>query len=79
MVIEKGWSGFTLGQSGTKNRHTVWFKHVKYDLTKEKTIYSHDAECIYIYNPKMKLAVAEEKNVPVAAEEKKELPQPSKK
>ena len=37
MVITKGWSGVTLGKAGTWAKNTAFFKHVKYELTEEKT------------------------------------------
>ena len=45
MVVEKGWSGVTLGNDGT-----AYFKDVSYRLTKEKTRDSPHVSCIHIYD-----------------------------
>ena len=37
MVVEKEWSGFTLGKKGTNVGNTVFFKHVDYSLVPSKT------------------------------------------
>ena len=51
MVIEKGWSGVTLGKAGGPQRNRAFFKHVNYELTEEKTRGNGVVECIWIYNP----------------------------
>ena len=45
MVVEKGWSGVTLGNDGT-----AYFKDVLYKLTKDKTRASKHVKAIYIHD-----------------------------
>ena len=49
LCIEKGWSGLTVGVEGD-----VFFKHVEYELTEEKTSESQNSKCIYIYKKPQK-------------------------
>ena len=37
LCIERGWSGLTIGAPDTPAAGSVFFKHVEYELTKEKT------------------------------------------
>lgn len=46
MVVDNGWSGFTIG----KNERGCWFKKSFYHLTSEKTRPNPSAKCIYIYS-----------------------------
>ena len=52
MVISRGWSSVTLGKAGTFNENQAFFKHVKYELTEEKTKdNSRYVDGIWIYKP----------------------------
>ena len=51
MVISRGWSSVTLGKAGTFNENQAFFKHVKYELTEEKTREKHNVDGIWIYKP----------------------------
>ena len=47
MVVEKGWTGFTLSKKGK-----LFFKKVDYELTPDLLKPNGNAEGIWIYNPK---------------------------
>ena len=54
LCIERGWSGFTIGAPDTLTAGSVFFKHVEYELTEEKTSESQNSKCIYIYKKPQK-------------------------
>ena len=49
MVIEKKWSGVTIGKPGTNAAGGAWFKSVNWVLTPEKTKVNPMVDCIWIY------------------------------
>ena len=81
LCIERGWSGLTIGAPDTPAAGAVFFKHVEYELTEEKTKESKNSTCIWIYKRPKKpnheddAGEIKKEEVPAdVAEEKKEAP-----